>query len=368
MVGDRAKLEEANNALKKLHFQLKGLILRRTKTEVLSELPDKVIQDVTVELSKKQKEIYRTFCGSDVIDSLRTAHANRKSTNRASGTNSLVNLRKLQSVCNDASLLDDGDVHLADMTTSSKLQALQDIIHNASLGYEPAIYQTQDGKSQAAGVPETAIGNSQRRSQKAVDWKTVDASLATDDLIHSHTAHENSQLSLVATSGKQEESENGENLTQKLLVFSRFPKMLKKVEEALLKPHFPSLKYSKIDGSTPTENRQSIAQEFNADPNIKVLLLSTGVGNLGLNLASANIVVFIDHSWNPFNDLQAMDRAHRLGQRQTVFVYRLISKGTIEEEIMNVQEFKKLISSSVIGSDEESPSTVSAEAIDAGSC
>ncbi|GFH24565.1 uncharacterized protein HaLaN_22384, partial [Haematococcus lacustris] len=79
---------------------------------------------------------------------------------------------------------------------------------------------------------------------------------------------------------------------------------------------------------------------FNADPTIDVLLLTTAVGGLGLNLTSADTVVFLEHDWNPMKDLQAMDRAHRLGQTRTVNVYRLLMKGTLEEKIMGLQQFK----------------------------
>ena len=64
------------------------------------------------------------------------------------------------------------------------------------------------------------------------------------------------------------------------------------------------------------------------------LLLTTHVGGLGLNLTGADTVIFVEHDWNPSRDLQAMDRAHRLGQRRIVTVYRLITRGTLEEKIM----------------------------------
>lgn len=64
------------------------------------------------------------------------------------------------------------------------------------------------------------------------------------------------------------------------------------------------------------------------------------VGGLGLNLTGADVVIFVDHDWNPVKDLQAIDRAHRLGQKRTVNVYRLITRRTIEEKIMRLQKFK----------------------------
>jgi DNA helicase INO80 len=74
---------------------------------------------------------------------------------------------------------------------------------------------------------------------------------------------------------------------------------------------------------------------------IFVFLLSTRAGGLGINLTAADTVIFYDHDWNPSNDAQAMDRAHRLGQTRQVTVYRLITKGTIDERIVEMARVKK---------------------------
>lgn len=79
-----------------------------------------------------------------------------------------------------------------------------------------------------------------------------------------------------------------------------------------------------------------------------MLLLTTKVGGLGLNLTGADTVIFVEHDWNPMNDLQAMDRAHRLGQKKVVNVYRLITKNTLEEKIMGLQKFKMNIASTIV--------------------
>lgn len=77
---------------------------------------------------------------------------------------------------------------------------------------------------------------------------------------------------------------------------------------------------------------------------IFVFLLSTRAGGLGINLTAADTVIFYDHDWNPSNDAQAMDRAHRLGQTRQVTVYRLITKGTIDERIIQLARVKKDVS------------------------
>jgi len=78
-----------------------------------------------------------------------------------------------------------------------------------------------------------------------------------------------------------------------------------------------------------------------SSPDIFVFLLSTRAGGLGINLTAADTVIFYDHDWNPSNDSQAMDRAHRLGQTRQVTVYRLITKGTIDERIVQLARVKK---------------------------
>ena len=78
------------------------------------------------------------------------------------------------------------------------------------------------------------------------------------------------------------------------------------------------------------------------------MILTTSVGGLGLTLTGADVVIFVEHDWNPMKDLQAMDRAHRLGQTRTVNVYRLILKDTIEEKIMSLQRFKENLARNLI--------------------
>lgn len=110
--------------------------------------------------------------------------------------------------------------------------------------------------------------------------------------------------------------------------------MLDLIERDLFAALMPSVSYMRMDGSTDPNKRHATVQTFNADPRIDILLLTTSVGGLGLNLTGADTVIFVDHDWNPMKDLQAMDRAHRLGQRKVVNVYRLITRGTLEEKIM----------------------------------
>jgi TATA-binding protein-associated factor len=120
----------------------------------------------------------------------------------------------------------------------------------------------------------------------------------------------------------------------RVLIFCQLKQMLDIIESDLFKIHMPSVTYMRLDGSTDPNKRHAIVQTFNADPSIDCLLLTTHVGGLGLTLTGADTVIFVEHDWNPMKDLQAMDRAHRIGQKKVVNVYRLITKGTLEEKIM----------------------------------
>jgi TATA-binding protein-associated factor len=122
------------------------------------------------------------------------------------------------------------------------------------------------------------------------------------------------------------------------LIFAQLKPMLDIIEEDLFKKLMPNVTYMRLDGSVEASKRHDIVQKFNQDPSIDVLLLTTHVGGLGLNLTGADTVIFVEHDWNPMKDLQAMDRAHRLGQKRVVNVYRLITRGTLEEKIMGYVE------------------------------
>ncbi|XP_028162565.1 TATA-binding protein-associated factor 172-like [Ostrinia furnacalis] len=129
-------------------------------------------------------------------------------------------------------------------------------------------------------------------------------------------------------------------------------------EQDLLKRHLPGVTYLRLDGSVPPHQRHAIVTRFNSDVSIDLLLLTTAVGGLGLNLTGADTVVFVEHDWNPMKDAQAMDRAHRIGQRKVVNVYRLITRGTLEEKIMGLQKFKLQTANTVISSENAAMETM----------
>ncbi|WCJ30799.1 switch 2 [Euphorbia peplus] len=127
----------------------------------------------------------------------------------------------------------------------------------------------------------------------------------------------------------------------KLLLFSYSVRMLDILEKFIIRKGY---NFSRLDGSTPTNLRQSLVDDFNSSPSKQVFLISTRAGGLGLNLVSANRVVIFDPSWNPAYDLQAQDRSFRFGQKRHVIVFRLLAAGSFEELVYSRQVYKQQLS------------------------
>ena len=134
----------------------------------------------------------------------------------------------------------------------------------------------------------------------------------------------------------------------KILVFSQFTSVLKKLRKELIERGIES-KY--LDGTTVAKERISLVNEFNESKEAQVFLISLKAGGTGLNLTSAKFVMHMDPWWNPAIEDQATDRAHRIGQKNIVEVIKLIAKDTIEENIIKLQEDKREIINSVISDD-----------------
>lgn len=138
---------------------------------------------------------------------------------------------------------------------------------------------------------------------------------------------------------------NGIECNKKILIFSQFTSVLKKIEEEICKEN---IEYLYLDGSVKAKDRITLVNEFNENSNIKVFLISLKAGGTGLNLTSANLVIHFDPWWNPAIEDQATDRAHRIGQKRVVEVIKLISQDTIEEKIVKLQESKKELINNVM--------------------
>lgn len=135
----------------------------------------------------------------------------------------------------------------------------------------------------------------------------------------------------------------------KVLMFSQFVKQLH-----IFSKYFDEkdIKYAYLDGSLSSEERQKVVDNFQQNEGISFFLISLKAGGVGLNLTSADYVFMIDPWWNPAVERQAVDRAHRIGQQKSVFIYKFITKDTVEEKILALQEKKKNLADSLITTEE----------------
>lgn len=132
----------------------------------------------------------------------------------------------------------------------------------------------------------------------------------------------------------------------RVLIFSQMTRLLDILEDYCMWKRYP---YCRLDGSTAHEDRQVAITDFNSPGSEKfIFMLSTRAGGLGINLATADVVILYDSDWNPQSDLQAMDRAHRIGQTKQVRVFRLITENTVEERIVERAEIKLKLDTVVI--------------------
>ncbi|XP_048862553.1 TATA-binding protein-associated factor 172 isoform X1 [Brienomyrus brachyistius] len=305
-------------AMEALHRQVLPFLLRRMKEDVLQDLPPKIIQDYYCNLSPLQVQLYEDFAKSrakvNVEDSISTAIVpEEEDTPKLKATGHVFQaLQYLRKLCNHPALVLT-PVHPEYKRITEQLTAqhssLRDIQHAPKLS---ALKQL---------LLDCGLGS------------TGSSDVATEAVVAQH----------------------------RVLIFCQLKSMLDIVEHDLLKPQLPSVTYLRLDGSVQAGLRHSIVSRFNNDPSIDVLLLTTHVGGLGLNLTGADTVVFVEHDWNPMRDLQAMDRAHRIGQKRVVNVYRLITRGTLEEKIMGLQKFKMSIANTVISQENASLQSMGTE-------
>jgi superfamily II DNA or RNA helicase len=135
---------------------------------------------------------------------------------------------------------------------------------------------------------------------------------------------------------------------RRVLVFSQFTTLLGLLSDQLRALDLPHLSFT---GDVPPAQRGAMVKRFQSKAHEPVMLLSLKAGGVGLNLTAADTVILLDPWWNPAVERQAIDRAHRIGQDQPVFVYRLVVEGSIEERMLALQQRKAALADSVIGSD-----------------
>jgi superfamily II DNA or RNA helicase len=146
----------------------------------------------------------------------------------------------------------------------------------------------------------------------------------------------------------------------KVLVFSQFVRHLAIVKEYLEKEN---IKYAYLDGTT--KDRQAQVESFQKNEEIKIFLISLKAGGVGLNLTKAEYVFLLDPWWNPAVEAQAIDRAHRIGQQNKVIIYKFITRNTVEEKIMALQERKMALAGELISTEESFMKSLSKEDVEA---
>jgi len=131
----------------------------------------------------------------------------------------------------------------------------------------------------------------------------------------------------------------------KVLIFSSFVKHLKIIAGLFADRGW---RYAWLTGSTA--NREEVIDQFNSDENVRAFFISLKAGGTGLNLTAADYVFIIDPWWNPAAEMQAVSRAHRIGQDRKVTLYRFITKDTVEEKIQRLQQYKKTLTDALVRS------------------
>ena len=129
-------------------------------------------------------------------------------------------------------------------------------------------------------------------------------------------------------------------------MFSQFTSFLDLVEPRLRER---GLRFQRLDGAT--RDRAARVARFQQDPDHPVFLISLKAGGFGLNLTAASYVFVLDPWWNPAVEMQAIDRAHRIGQQRTVHAYRLVCRGTVEERVLELQAGKKALCEAILGNE-----------------
>nr|CAD2170425.1 unnamed protein product [Meloidogyne enterolobii] len=317
------QIKEGEQALQSLHKQCLPFVLRRLKSEVLAELPEKIVQDRECELTVLQRNLYQL-----IVDccSLNARDVDTESIQWLTPIQVLHALRKLV----DHPLL---------ISKLIKSLRCEDTNYNYLAEQCMQSHIEQSGKMLALRelLNECQIG--ERFSEYDVNYSR-----------NKGLEHEQKLEQVSCTTANYESQNFLSNTTHKALIFCQWRATIELISYFLNHGEFGSgINFLVLDGQTPPSQRQSIVDRFNTDPNVQLLLLTTHVGGIGLNLTGADVVIFMDHDWNPFRDLQAIDRAHRLGQKRTVNVFRLITLGTVEEKVMRLQKFKTDTANALIG-------------------
>ncbi|KAL5224296.1 hypothetical protein ABZP36_010935 [Zizania latifolia] len=322
-----------------LYEQLKGFVQRMDMNVVKNDLPPKKVFVVTVKLSPLQRKLYRRFLD---VHGFSSSAASEKSFQRSCF---FAKYQTLALIWNHPGLLkmakeQRGNLHQEDVVETFLMDesSSDDNIEN----YLP------NGEKLKNRNDQPYKKNSDFVNEESNWWENL-----LDENAYKEVDYSGKMVLLLDILSTCSE------LGDKAVVFSQSLSTLDLVEFYLSKLQIKGKdgKYWKqgkdwyrLDGSTPSSERQSLVERFNDPENIRVkcTLISTRAGSLGINLHAANRVILLDGSWNPTHDLQAIYRVWRYGQTKPVYAYRLMAHGTMEEKIYKRQVTKEGLAARVV--------------------
>ncbi|GAB7346628.1 hypothetical protein MBLNU459_g1765t1 [Dothideomycetes sp. NU459] len=314
---DHAALLSAQR-IRRARSMMTPFILRRKKQQVLRHMPAKHRRVEYCEMAPAQRELYEQMV-TKAIEA--RAEVTAKSKNSAQATQHMTRLRQ-------AAL---HPLLLQRLYTDKEIHKLQKALQNSHEFGENRPDQImkfikEDLKGGDFGLHRFCLERSEYLSR---------FTLKNEEWMDSGKVHKLQTL-------LEAYVKNGD----KVLIFSQFTTMMDILEAVL---ETLSIKFMRLDGSTQMATRQDIIDQFSTDASIPVFMLSTKAGGAGINLACANKVIIFDSSFNPQDDIQAENRAHRVGQTREVDVVRLVTRGTIEEQIHALGESKLALDERVAG-------------------
>lgn len=301
--------------VKRAKAMMTPFVLRRKKIQVLHDLPKKFQHVTEVELTPAQAEVYQK-----TVDSALATATNDDGTKPITKTGLLMRLRQA-AIHPMLSRRFYTDATVRKMARAIKKEPQYDTEeHDVNVIEEEMLQYNDYELDKLCKDHPTTLKSFKLQNEEWMDSAKV---LALKDIL-------------------LKARENGD----RVLVFSQFTMVLDILEKVLGTIEMPFLR---LDGSTNVALRQELIDQFEEEKDITAFLLSTKAGGVGLNLAAANKVVIFDASFNPFDDLQAEDRAWRIGQTRDVHVIRIIAQGTIEENIDQLAKTKLMLDASVSG-------------------
>ncbi|EPZ33866.1 hypothetical protein ROZALSC1DRAFT_28963 [Rozella allomycis CSF55] len=326
--------EEENSIVSKLHSVLKPFLLRRLKSDVEVEMPKKKEYLVLAPMTMKQKEYYDAILNKDLRELIQSERDKPENDildiELYFGDNdseAKPNKRRKRGRMSHQHLIisDDESKENEPILDKSKRNPLSSLLEVKNLKLQNRIVQLRKicDHPYLFDIPEDENG------EVVIDERLVMSSgkmLLLDQIL------------------KELFKQEG----HKVLIFSQMTKMLDLLEEFCNLRNFD---FCRIDGTISQKERQSEINEFNnPDSSKRIFLLSTRSGGLGINLTSADTVIIFDSDWNPQMDLQAQDRAHRIGQTKPVLVFRFAIARSIEHHIIETASSKRKLEKVVIES------------------